>query len=441
MLMSMRAWFLSCCLLQCRLCAGMPSLPPVETLSDEDLPHGGQVVLAMDPRPDDGQLVAVEPAPRPSKKRVHYVEAAASKEKCGVALLGEAMCHRAFRLLVGIAKSRLQRLRKAILEGAECCPHDNRYVPKKGLSLHKNKARAAITEFLMQCYHVQAEPLPEAVKESEMKAGLKPGPLKRRGKRPPRAAGKISTAPFSPIPGSCGYWRLRGLSRLRQLSDGRQVVCVAIDTVDHSKFVVPKSLAMQAKDFSQFLKPSLTVTASLIHGVACIIHIAKPHICKDSSYTTEIVAHTCKVISETDGIYMPQICVHFCGDNSSRELKNNSVVRLLSGMVSCGRVRVASLQTLESGHSHEDIDQMFSSLAAWIMGQNELHTTTDFEESISGTSHYSTNRAKKAGEPYPPGARLDPRYEAVHLFLVQMPLHGAFATFKAVNGVTVSREM
>ena len=179
------------------------------------------------------------------------------------------------------------------------------------------------------------------------------------------------------------YWNLRGLSRLRQLSDSRQVVCVAIDTVDHSKFVLPKSLAMQAKDFSQFLKPSLTVTAALIHGVACIIHIAEPHICKDSSYTTEIVAHTCKIISETEGIYMPQVCVHFCGDNSSRELKNNSVCRLLSGLVSAGRVRVATLQTLESGHSHEDIDQMFSSLAAWVMGQNELHTTSDFDSSIS----------------------------------------------------------
>ena len=62
------AWLLCCCLVQCRIAAGMP-FSPVDTLSDEDLPRGGQVEPAVDPRQHGGQLVAAEPKPQRSKKR------------------------------------------------------------------------------------------------------------------------------------------------------------------------------------------------------------------------------------------------------------------------------------------------------------------------------------------------------------------------------------
>lgn len=44
---------------------------------------------------------------------------------------------------------------------------------------------------------------------------------------------------------------------------------------------------------------------------------------------------------------------------------------------------MATLQTLESGHSHEDIDQMFSSLCAWVMNTRELHTTEDVAHCVN----------------------------------------------------------
>ena len=61
-------WILCCYLLQCRLAAGMP-LSPVDALSDEDLPQGGQVVPAVDSQEHRGQLEVAEPEPRQSKKR------------------------------------------------------------------------------------------------------------------------------------------------------------------------------------------------------------------------------------------------------------------------------------------------------------------------------------------------------------------------------------
>ena len=168
-----------------------------------------------------------------------------AKEKCGLTLLGEAMCHRAFRILVGIAKSRMHRLRKAVLGGAECCPHDNRYVPKRGLRLHRNKARAAVAEFLTQCYHVQAEPMPEAVKESETKVGLKP--VKRRGKRPRSAFKKNSTengypdtVKFLP-PGTLGDYHEQCQHEYPDIKISRKTFCRApglfINVYEESSFL------------------------------------------------------------------------------------------------------------------------------------------------------------------------------------------------------------
>ena len=91
---------------------------------------------------------------------------------------------------------------------------------------------------------------------------------------------------------------------------------------------------------------------------------------------SEVIAFSLNVLREQ----YPHIDYRKChislhGDNSSKELKNNSVLRLLSGLTSTRRVRSASLSTLMSDHSHEDINQSFSSLAAWIQAQSEVHTT------------------------------------------------------------------
>ena len=55
--------------------------------------------------------------------------------------------------------------------------------------------------------------------------------------------------------------------------------------------------------------------------------------------------------------------LHCHGDNASKELKNNSVFRLLSALVGCRWLHACSFNTLQSGHSHEDIDEAFSALA------------------------------------------------------------------------------
>ena len=175
------------------------------------------------------------------------------------------------------------------------------------------------------------------------------------------------------------YWAARAESKMGHKPDGTQVIAVTIDSIDHSKFAVPRSQRMSSKSFAQFIRPCLGVTMAIIHGHCTLIFVSEPHLPHDSSWTSEVIAFSLNVLREQ----YPHIDYRKChvslhGDNSSKELKNNSVLRLLSGLTSTRRVRSASLSTLMSGHSHEDIDQSFSSLAAWVQAQSEVHTTDAF---------------------------------------------------------------
>ena len=65
-------------------------------------------------------------------------------------------------------------------------------------------------------------------------------------------------------------------------------------------------------------------------------------------------------------------------DNCGRENKNNSLCRLAGILTGSGRCYRMQLNFLESGHSHEDIDQYFSSLSNLIESRREIHTPDQF---------------------------------------------------------------
>lgn len=58
------------------------------------------------------------------------LESQKEMEKNVLTLCGHRVCQRSFRLLLGIGKSRVRKLRNAIIHGHEC-PLDARYIPKK----------------------------------------------------------------------------------------------------------------------------------------------------------------------------------------------------------------------------------------------------------------------------------------------------------------------
>ena len=145
---------------------------------------------------------------------------AKANKRRGLIIDGHCVCQTSYRLLLGIGKHRMQRLRMASVSKDGECPGDGRYISKKGQSNTKlDEQRVAVTEFLTRCYHNIAESLPEAAEDkrpddAKLVLGNKKC-LKKRGKRPrhfrkhePGGAGYTRDIKFLP-PGSIGlYWEL-----------------------------------------------------------------------------------------------------------------------------------------------------------------------------------------------------------------------------------------
>ena len=182
------------------------------------------------------------------------------------------------------------------------------------------------------------------------------------------------------------YWgsRALSLSRMGLQSTGERLIVLTLDSVDHAKFAVPRDLSMQSKCFSNFVRPSLCCTGVLIHGYGVVLVLGQPFTRQDSSWTCDIIGYCLNLLSQLppDQCNLPASSIILQGDNSSKELKNNSVMRLLSGAVACRRVQKAQLRTLQAGHSHEDLGQFFSSLCDRISSSSSLHTPTDFVDNL-----------------------------------------------------------
>ena len=178
------------------------------------------------------------------------------------------------------------------------------------------------------------------------------------------------------------YWQARGLSRLGPQASGKRTLVIMLDSIDHSKFAVPRARCLTSKDFNNFIRPTMHCTAALVHGVATFVILGEPFTMQNSSWTVDILAHIMHVLAQCQDIDLRNTELILVTDNASKEGKNNTVLRFLSGMVLTRKLLRAEFRSLESGHSHEDLDQAFSSLASHIHADPDLYNPLQFCSSI-----------------------------------------------------------
>ena len=177
----------------------------------------------------------------------------------------------------------------------------------------------------------------------------------------------------------CRYWQNRADSRSKHREDDCRTITVTIDSMDHQKFMFPRDPAMGSKSFSGFIRPCLSVTSVIVHGYAFLTYISEPRVQHDSSWSVDCLSHAINYIQEKNpDLDLRSVHLKVHGDNSSKELKNNSCCRWLGGLCLARRIRTGELNCLQSGHSHEDIDQTFSGLASFIQSCPSLHVPDDY---------------------------------------------------------------
>ena len=173
------------------------------------------------------------------------------------------------------------------------------------------------------------------------------------------------------------YWKMRADSR----DSFVPVVTMVTDGMDQSKFCLPRHEAMRSKDFGSFIRPKLHISAIIAHGWRVIFQISPPDLPKDSNASIELISHSLTVLQKQDA-NLRDLHVNIQSDNTCRECKNSPMIRYLSSLVSSRTIRSAALNCLRSGHSHEDIDQMFGQLATFTLRSKDLQDPTDVKRCI-----------------------------------------------------------
>ena len=151
----------------------------------------------------------------------------------------------------------------------------------------------------------------------------------------------------------------------------------------------------ESKDFANFNRPKLHLNGLIVHGHFVMISMSDPNVKKDSSGTIDIIAAALTKLHKK-GVILKNMHVVLQLDNTSRENKNNPVLKFLAAAACCRLVQSASARFLMTGHTHEDIDQMFGQLATCLARQGTLETPSDFMRTI----HSWLNSIQRGHEPH-----------------------------------------
>ena len=176
------------------------------------------------------------------------------------------------------------------------------------------------------------------------------------------------------------YYAARARSRLGATTLGECEITCILDSMDAQKHAWPRSRSMASKEFSKFNRPRLCSTTLLVHGYLVLVCLSPHVLTSGSSRTAEILCHGLGKLA--DKVDFRSVWLNLQADNCVKEVKNNGTLRLLSMWISLHKIAGATVSFLTSGHSHEDIDALFSNLRNHIETNRELWTPFAFRNCI-----------------------------------------------------------
>ena len=154
------------------------------------------------------------------------------------------------------------------------------------------------------------------------------------------------------------------------------------DGMDKAKYKYPRTKITRSKEFDALNCPSLDMVATITHGYGMLLTLSEPFLPKDSSFSCEVILNSLDRLASR-GVDMRVVSLHLQADNTAREVKNNTVLRLVGSLVASHRLHDCQVCNLLAGHSHEDIDVFFSGVTAYLEAHTELHCPEDFRACLT----------------------------------------------------------
>jgi len=170
------------------------------------------------------------------------------------------------------------------------------------------------------------------------------------------------------------YWHAQELSlscrdylncghRFAALARSVSQCCLIMDGMDQAKFRVPRVL-QKTHALDKLLRPALHVQGAWCHGFGYHLAVSDTDMRKDTNNNVEVMARLLSQMYNThQGL---PLGLHIQQDNTSRECKNQLMLRFACKLVALGVFQWVTLAYLITGHTHENLDGSFGQLAVKI---------------------------------------------------------------------------
>jgi hypothetical protein len=136
-------------------------------------------------------------------------------------------------------------------------------------------------------------------------------------------------------------------------------VCMAVDGMDQAKFKVPRILR-QTKSLDSLIRPALHVQGAWAHGFGYHMAVMDADMKHDTNNNVEVISRMLEQIFRTHkGL---PLGLHLQQDNTSRECKNQKILKWAVKLVSLGVFRWVTLNYLIVGHTHDNLDGTFGQI-------------------------------------------------------------------------------
>ena len=164
---------------------------------------------------------------------------------------------------------------------------------------------------------------------------------------------------------------------------------VLVDGMDQAKFRCPRNLKANAA-FANVQRPALHLTGAVAIGLCEVYYILGPDTKKDSNMVATCLAHLldrCQLVVENRPDYCLPRHLIIGADNCTRETKNAYLAQFGAFLVGRGIFDSVEFQFMVTGHTKNELDQRFSSVATILNKAGTLETPLQF-------ANYMTHHVK-----------------------------------------------
>ena len=160
---------------------------------------------------------------------------------------------------------------------------------------------------------------------------------------------------------------------MKDMAMSASQICMAVDGMDQAKFRLPR-MFVTTKCLDSLIRPALHVQGAWAHGFGYHLAVMDADMKHDSNNNVEVVSNM------LEQIYMGHkglpMGLHLQQDNTSRECKNQKILKWAIKLVSLGVFKWVTLNYLTIGHTHDDLDATFGQITVRL-SEFEFDDDTD----------------------------------------------------------------